>query len=110
LTRFGRRDEFEKNAIANATYRVEMEDALIKVIDPREYSCMFPQDIEHSLVHELLHVLLVPLEPEGGYYGAQEILNEQIINRAARALVDLKRERGLLTSEDIRGSLAEVTA
>jgi hypothetical protein len=91
--RYGRRDEFDDNVIANVTHQIEFENAVIKILDPSQYIGLFPQDIEQSIVHELLHILFAPIEPEGGYYGEQKVLAEQIADRIARVLVSLKRER-----------------
>jgi hypothetical protein len=91
--RFGRRDEFENGVIANVTQQVEFERAVIKILESYQHSSLFSQDIEQSIVHELLHIVFATLDPEDGYYGVQKVLSEQVINRLAQVLVDLKRER-----------------
>jgi hypothetical protein len=89
--RFGDPNEMG-SCIANESHQPEFETALIKILKPSAYSGLFPQDMEQSLVHELLHILVSPLEPEGGYHGTQDFLFEQTIDRLARILVALKRQ------------------
>jgi hypothetical protein len=90
--RFGRRDEFSDGALANVIHQDRLETALVKILDPNDWPSPFPQGIEQSIVHELLHVAHALCEPDGGYYGTQEICYEQVIDRLAKALVALKRE------------------
>lgn len=72
--------------------------SVIKIIHPDDWDpdCMCNQDMEKTLVHELLHILLHPLAAsiKDDDYLKQDIL-EQIIETLSRALVDLKR-RGMV--------------
>jgi hypothetical protein len=96
--------------IANESHQPSFETALIKILKPSAYSGLFPQDMEQSLVHELLHILVFPLKPEGGYHGTQDFLFEQTIDRLARVLVTLKRERNSMSVDSICADLTKVTA
>ena len=71
---------------------LKTEQALISIVDPQDYpETPFEQDMEVSLVHELLHI---PME----YFAtpAQDTLEhthlEAFIERTARLLVSLARK------------------
>lgn len=72
----------------------------IRLQDPIDYlNDRFPYDMEHTLVHEMLHILLwgckIPLLP-----APEAICEEQAINFLADALVDEARKaRGFVTWE-----------
>jgi hypothetical protein len=97
VCKFARHNEIDNEKLANVTYRLATEEAVVRVLDQDDYQRIygedFPQAIEKSIVHELLHLVLAPLEPEGGVYGTQEVVREQIVNRLSDTLVALKRER-----------------
>ena len=67
------------------------EQALISILDSSDFpSSPFEQDMEVSLVHELLHIPLRYIsEPENG--SIEETLLEAFIERTARLLVLLSR-------------------
>lgn len=76
---------------ANIKYKPEKEAAILRVMDPIDwYDYPWPQDVEASIVHELLHLLLWPLDyMESG--PLSETHTEQIIERLTKALVNLRR-------------------
>lgn len=76
---------------AKVTYKPEKELAILRVMDPIDWHDIpWPQDVEASIVHELLHILLWPLDyMESG--PLSETHTEQIIERLTRALVNLRR-------------------
>lgn len=69
--------------------------AKIRILDPVDYepTCWTPQDMEISLVHELIHIHLFQLfadrEDE-----SRQIAEEQAIEAISRGLVDLYRRGG----------------
>ncbi len=65
-------------------------EALIKILDPNDYdpNCIVPQDMELTLVHELLHIRHAPYEPGENANGW---LHDQALEDTARALVAFKR-------------------
>jgi hypothetical protein len=67
------------------------KDAVIRILDPADYppKAAWVQDMEATLVHELLH-LHFPEVDENEYH----TWVEQGIELTARALVDLKRKAG----------------
>jgi hypothetical protein len=66
--------------------------ALIKILDHNDYdpTCVFPQDMEDSLVHELLHLHFAPLGLDDDKY----IELEQAIESIASGLISALRENG----------------
>ena len=83
---------------AVSTWRLEKRIVTIDIIDPVDYnpSLLYPQDMEQSLVHELLHPLMAMFESEETAKNGSmsSIVQEQIINSLASAFVNLKR-RGM---------------
>lgn len=79
----------------------ETRIAIIKLLDPKDYrSCAAEWedfDQEHTLVHELLHITMAPLEVALGYRSDNDwceqaaVACEVIINQTASALVKLSR-------------------
>ena len=67
------------------------KEALIQLLDPIDYApdCMSHQDMEATLVHEILHPHFVPFEakPET----PEETAQEQAIHVISQGLVHLKR-------------------
>lgn len=81
------RDLGEENQ-AEVEYRFTKEAALIKVLDPDEWdNDTWEQDVEESVVHELVHLALMPV------VGPEEATTaeEQYVNRMSQALVGIKR-------------------
>lgn len=77
------------DAEAEVGVQWEQEFACVNILAPEVYRALrLPQvqDVEHAVVHELLHILLWPLNPAEGDELRHQIF-EQIINRLARALV-----------------------
>jgi hypothetical protein len=115
VCKFVRHNEINDPQVANVSYQLRNEQAVVRVLDQEDYRRThdkdFPQDIEEAVVHELLHLVLAPLEPEGGVYGALEVIQEQIVNRLSDTLVALKSapKKASAHSYDSAMSLAEVT-
>jgi hypothetical protein len=72
-------------------YRNETETAVISILDPVDYpGGPFEQDMEVTLVRELLHILMGHVaNPQKDT--PEHIYLEATINRLARTLVELKR-------------------
>lgn len=67
----------------------EEEAAEVRILAPevrRSLPTILDPDLEHTIVHELLHILFWPFHPQEGA-GLADGLFEQTINRLARALV-----------------------
>lgn len=74
------------------TWDLGKKVADIKIAKPEEYStdAMRPHNIEHTLVHELLHLHFAPFNVKAGLKATSQ---EQAINAIAEALVNLKKQR-----------------
>lgn len=71
--------------------RVECQ-AIIHILDPIDWvDTPFKQDMEKTLVHELLHIIYADFEPEDSD-SLQYILWHRSIDSMARVLVSLKRK------------------
>lgn len=64
--------------------------AWVRVMNPWDFppDSLLPQDVERSIVHELLHLVLSPLAP-----GEATLAEEQIVNTLSATLVSLWRLR-----------------
>ena len=76
------------------TWTLPRREAFIQLLDPVDWDrdCVYPQDMEATLVHELLHLHFAPFDTFKEE-GAKDIASEQAINAIAWALVSLDRER-----------------
>ncbi|MFA5880550.1 MAG: hypothetical protein WC834_00015 [Eubacteriales bacterium] len=85
-----RQRDLPDGAQANVRYTLSTKKALIRLVDATDYppDSMLPQDMEHSLVHELLHLHLGPCTTEDG-----TITEDQAIESIADGLIYLKRTR-----------------
>ena len=63
----------------------ELRHAVIDVLAPGDTPDGYLMDIEHTIVHELLHVVLDPVAPDGD--DTRGVLFEQAINTIASALL-----------------------
>ena len=71
--------------------RVECQ-AIIRILDPIDWvDTPFKQDMEKTLVHELLHIIYADFEPEDSN-SLQYTLWHRSIDSTARVLVSLKRK------------------
>jgi hypothetical protein len=69
---------------------LRLKEALIEIQDPIDYTPkIWVNDMEQSLVHELLHLHFAPFEAEEGT--AELVAQEQAIELIACALVNLAR-------------------
>lgn len=71
---------------------IERECALVRLKTHEDYHSAFPYDIEQTLVHELLHIVFDMAGVEGNE------MFEQAVDRIARVLVRMKREKAETTA------------
>jgi len=79
-------------ASAQVRYLVNSLKAKIEVIDPIDYDadfCNEPQDVERSVVHELVHLHFAPISPDNDSPG--HLHEEQAVEALSRAIVGIKR-------------------
>lgn len=77
-------------ALGWSDHSLQNKRAKIELLDPRDYDPAWQCDIEHTLVHELLHLHFAPFEYKT-LESLEGISQEQTLNLLACALVNLKR-------------------
>lgn len=86
------RDMIRPGLQGENTWEIKNKSAIIKILDPIDYppDVLWEQDMEKTLVHELLHLHFAPFDKyeEDSMEG---IAIEQAIDAIAKALVTLKR-------------------
>lgn len=89
--RRGRALRIEDKA-ATVAWVVENKVADIQIIDPLDYpeDAWFPQDMDWEIVHELLHLHLVPVTDNSDEQNSIDI--EQIIESITYGLIALERK------------------
>lgn len=85
-------ESFERaEAQGEIQFSIDTGRALIKILDPEKYpESPFKQDMEISLVHELLHLMFAPFTPKEGTL--QHSFMENSIENLAQILVASKRK------------------
>lgn len=74
-------------------YNLATGTSLIRILDPVDYpESKFKQDMEVTLVHELLHLVFAPFEPDEDSKELEQKFMERAICQLSGALVKLKRE------------------
>ncbi len=88
-----RKAEFDNpEAAGEIKYQLSSGKAMICLLDSADYAdSPFEQDMEKTLVHELLHLYFAPFTPEPGTLA--DDLMENTIEHIAEALVNLKRNK-----------------
>ena len=91
--RIARASEFEtKESQGECTWTLSTALAAIKILDPIDYpETPFPQDMEKTLVHELLHLKFCEFD-NTNRGSLSETMMERTIDHIARLLVTLNRE------------------
>ena len=77
-----RQGEIDPNAWGSSHWDARARTATIQVLDPRDYNLRGADlrlDMECTIVHELVHIQVAPLEPHGGQV-LEDVVNK-IIDR-----------------------------
>lgn len=86
------RDFKNTEAQAENSWVLQTKQSLIRIVDPIDYitDTEWPQDMEYSLVHELLHLHFAPFDnfTSGSL---EDKMMEQAIDVLARSFIELKR-------------------
>lgn len=87
-------DMSKPNIQGSCTYTLSTKTALISILNPINYdpSCPWKQDLEQTLVHELLHLhfsFVSRLIEDGSL---EQIIEDQVVSALSKALVSLKRQ------------------
>ncbi len=87
------RDMAVDNSRGAIRWNVSLKEAWLHILDPIDYPPdQVPQDIEQTIIHELLHLHLVMVAEMAAENEIIQITTEQAIVCIAEALVRLKRE------------------
>uniref|UniRef100_Q01PR6 SprT-like domain-containing protein n=1 Tax=Solibacter usitatus (strain Ellin6076) TaxID=234267 RepID=Q01PR6_SOLUE len=89
-----RASELKPRTLGNIHWDATKKTAIIRVLDPADYelsaAAMF-DDMEFTVVHELIHLELAPVLSEFSRNEANRRDEEHAVNRMAEALLKLKR-------------------
>jgi len=89
-----RASELKPRTLGNIHWDTDQKIAVIHVLDPADYHLAFPdmlQDIEFTVVHELIHLELAPVLAPLQLNDANRRDEEHAVNQMAGALVRLDR-------------------
>jgi len=87
--RIVRQNDLNPDTLGNLKWNSLHHTATIKVLDPRDYDmppAQIPQDMERTVVHELVHLELAVLPRDGS-----PKVEERVVNRVTEALLGLDR-------------------
>jgi len=97
-------DSFDRSAQVSWTFN--SRTALIKIMDPIDYphNCEWPNDLEESLVHELLHLHFAGISDSLHDNDWRDGVIEQALTSIDLALVEAKRGNG----HEVESEMAKV--
>jgi hypothetical protein len=91
-----RSSELRPKTLGNIRWDTEKKTAVIRVLDPADYPLPFPEmldDIEFTVVHELIHLEIAPVLSHFTRSEADRSQEEHAVNHMAEALLHLDRGR-----------------
>ena len=91
-----RSTELRPRTLGNIHWDTEKKTAVIRVLDPADYHLPFPEmldDIEFTVVHELIHLEIAPVLSHFTRSDADRSEEEYAVNHMADALLHLDRGR-----------------
>jgi hypothetical protein len=91
-----RATELKPKTVGNIHWDREKKTAIIRVLDPADYSVPFDEtlrDIEFTVVHELIHLEMVPVLSDLQRTEENRREEEHAVNHMAEALLRLDRGR-----------------
>jgi hypothetical protein len=86
--------ELKPKTVGNIHWDREKKIATIHVLDPADYKMPFAEvlrDIEFTVVHELIHLEMVPILSDLQRTDANRLEEEHAVNHMAEALLKLDR-------------------
>jgi hypothetical protein len=95
-----RATELKPKTLGNIHWDTEKKTAVIRVLDPADYKLPFSemlQDLEFTVVHELIHLELSPVLSPLQRNDANRREEEHAVNHMADALLKLDRQNRALT-------------
>ena len=81
-----------ENAQGACSYQMCSGTAFISILDPIDYVGNLPQDMEHTLVHELIHLHFATFDETVDYERPEGMYLERAIERITEALLFMRRE------------------
>ena len=90
--------------MGNIHWDSEKKTAVIRVLDPADYKLPFSemlQDLEFTVVHELIHLELSPVLTPLQRNDANRRDEEHAVNHMADALIKLDRQNRALTQQQL---------
>jgi len=97
-----RATELKPKTLGNIHWDAEKKTAVIRVLDPADYKLPFNemlQDLEFTVVHELIHLELSPVLAPLQRSDANRRDEEHTVNNMADALLKLDRQNRALTQQ-----------
>ena len=97
-----RATELKPKTLGNIHWDTEKKTAVIRVLDPADYKLPFSemlQDLEFTVVHELIHLELSPVLSPLQRNDANRREEEHAVNHMAEALIKLDRQNRVLTQQ-----------
>jgi hypothetical protein len=91
-----RTSELKPKTLGNIHWDGEKKTAIIRVLDPADYKLTHQamlDDIEFTVVHELIHLELSPVLSPLQRNDANRMEEEHAVNHMAQALLDLERHK-----------------
>jgi len=91
-----RAGELKPKTVGNIHWNRDKKTAVIRILDPADYHLPFDsvlRDIEFTVVHELIHLEIVPVLSDLKRTDANRLEEEHAVNHMAEALLKLDRGR-----------------
>jgi hypothetical protein len=88
------RDMSIPDVAGSCNWTLTKREASLRILDPIDYpdDVVVDQDVERTVVHELLHLHFAPFMEDYKPDDLEHIAKEQAIETIAKTLVNLKRE------------------
>ncbi|WP_157800947.1 hypothetical protein [Bacillus solitudinis] len=92
--RIVREKEMDPNRAAEISWTLSKKMASVRILDPIDYpdGLMAMQDMENSLVHELLHLHFAPIHEDAHDREHYEVFEEQAIESITHGLIAVARK------------------
>jgi hypothetical protein len=90
-----RASELKPRTLGNIHWELDKKTAIIHVLDPADYKLPFKevlQDLEFTVVHELIHLDIAPVLTDVQRSDANRREEEHAVNHVADALLKLERK------------------
>jgi hypothetical protein len=88
--------ELRPKTVGNIHWDTKLKTAVIRVLDPADYHMPWEEtlrDIEFTVVHELIHLEMLPILSDLQRTDANRLEEEHAVNHMAEALLKLDRGR-----------------